>query len=376
MARHGENIRKRKDGRWEGRYRAYSEAKGGYIYNSVYGKNYEEVRNKLDSQKIISKSSYALKGGVNIYEKVMFSDVAEKWLEIISDTKKPATYVKYRLIYCKYIKNNFINIELSGITAASIAENISENLSESTVKSIYCVFNGILKFASTYLHIDVINIKKPVFNARKKPIEVFTKKEQTTLFTALNCKTDKFKCAILLCLHTGLRLGEVCALKWEDIDKINKMLSINRTVQRLPVTGMSTKTALIETSPKSNYSKREIPLSSTVMKLIEQFEKQNNFGKVYIFGGDKPIEPRTMQYNFEKILKEAGLPDKNFHILRHTFATNCIEGGADVKSLSEILGHSDVQITLNRYVHPTMDTKRRHLDILSSFYGQFYGQAI
>ena len=86
------------------------------------------------------------------------------------------------------------------------------------------------------------------------------------------------------------------------------------------------------------------------------------------------MEPRTLQYHFKKILKEADLTDKNFHILRHTFATNCIEGGTDVKSLSEMLGHSDVQITLNRYVHPTMDTKRRHLDVLSLFYGQIYGQ--
>lgn len=87
------------------------------------------------------------------------------------------------------------------------------------------------------------------------------------------------------------------------------------------------------------------------------------------------MEPRKMQRHFKKILKEAELSDKNFHILRHTFVTNCIEEGADVKSLSEMLGHSDVGITLNRYVHPTMNTKRKHIDILSMFYGQIYGWA-
>ena len=117
---------------------------------------------------------------------------------------------------------------------------------------------------------------------------------------------------------------------------------------------------LLELEPKSEYSRREIPLSSAVLELLLRFPSD----KEYIFGGDKPVEPRTMQNRFKKLLQAAGLPERNFHILRHTFATNCIEGGTDVKSLSEILGHSDVKITLNRYVHPSMDTKRKHLDIL------------
>ena len=127
----------------------------------------------------------------------------------------------------------------------------------------------------------------------------------------------------------------------------------------------------MEMPPKSMHSKREIPLSASAADLLMKFEN----GKQYIFGGDKPLEPRTLQYHFKKLLKEAKLPDTNFHILRHTFSTNCIEGGTDVKSLSEILGHSDVQITLNRYVHPSLDTKRRYMDHLSAFYGQIYGQA-
>ncbi len=168
-----------------------------------------------------------------------------------------------------------------------------------------------------------------------------------------------------------LTKAELCALKWSDIDWENRILTVNRTVQRLPVKSQGTKTALIETVPKSSYSKREIPLSAAVFKILSYF--RNN--KKYIFGGDASMEPRKMQRHFKKILKEAELSDKNFHILRHTFVTNCIEEGADVKSLSEMLGHSDVGITLNRYVHPTMNTKRKHIDILSMFYGQIYGWA-
>lgn len=176
--------------------------------------------------------------------------------------------------------------------------------------------------------------------------------------------------AVLLCLYTGFRLGELCALKWEDIDFSNQLISVARTVQRLHVEGHETKTKLLVTEPKSSYSRREIPLSPTILELLMCF--QNN--KEYVFGGNDPLEPRTLQYQFKKILREAGIPNKKFHILRHTFATNCVEGGADAKSLSELLGHSNVQITLNRYVNPSIDIKRKHIDELAVFYGQIHGQ--
>ena len=181
---------------------------------------------------------------------------------------------------------------------------------------------------------------------------------------------NHFKMAVLLVLFTGLRLGELCALKWADIDFENKMLTVNQTVQRLYAEGHKTKTILIETIPKSEHSMREIPLPAVLLELLTQFRND----KKYVFGGDKPMEPRTMQYQFKKILKETEMSNTNFHILRHTFSTNCIEDGMDVKSLSEMLGHSDVQITLNRYVHPSMDIKRKYIDSLSAFYGQIYGQ--
>jgi len=161
--------------------------------------------------------------------------------------------------------------------------------------------------------------------------------------------------AVLLCFYTGLRLGELCALKWEDIDFERKLIRLIRTVERLYVEGHKTKTILLEAAPKSAYSRREIPLSNVILKQLCKLRRETDTG--YVFGGKKPMEPRTLQYHFKKLLQEAGLPEKNFHILRHTFATNCIEGGTDVKSLSDLLGHSEVQITLNRYVHPSMETK-------------------
>ena len=124
--------------------------------------------------------------------------------------------------------------------------------------------------------------------------------------------------------------------------------------------------SLLESDPKSDCSRRIIPVSGSLLQLLGTIRSDES----YIFGGDKPLEPRTMQYQFKRILREALISERNFHILRHTFATNCVEKGIDVKSISEILGHSDVKITLNRYVHPTMDAKRLQLEQLILFYNQ------
>lgn len=375
MARHGENIRKRKDGRWEGRYQIYNKEKEKHVYSSVYGRTYDEVREKLTTKKNLIKNPPKTEAEKSeeqkdsILESIMLSNVAQDWLSDVKEKRKPSTYVKYQMIYRNYIEKIFHGISLCDLTDALIKESFPDTISESVHKSIYCVLRQILKFISKKYSINVLNLKKPDFNARNKPIRVLAKSEQKNLFAALRHETDIFKMAVLLCLFTGLRLGELCALKWADIDFENQLLVVNRTVQRLYSEGHRTKTILVETAPKSEFSRREIPLTAVATELLTGF--YNN--KEYVFGGDKPMEPRTLQYRFKKILREAGVSDKNFHILRHTFSTNCIEGGTDVKSLSEMLGHSDVQITLNRYVHPTMDTKRQYMDSLSKFYGQIYG---
>lgn len=162
--------------------------------------------------------------------------------------------------------------------------------------------------------------------------------------------------------------GEICALKWSDIDMEQMLLRVNRTVQRIEMKTGRTKTALLETEPKSAFSLREIPIPQNLIDLLAPFKRE---GTEYVLCAGKPMEPRTYQNHFKAYLREIGGSDYNFHTLRHTFATNCIDSGMDIKSLSEILGHSDVQITLNRYVHPTMDTKRKHMNALSASYSRF-----
>ena len=214
-------------------------------------------------------------------------------------------------------------------------------------------------------------LERPAVKTRKKTIGTFSRTEQALLLESIYRQMDKFMAEVLLCLYTGLRLGELCALRWEDIDFEGKTLTVNRTVQRIAVPGHMTKTILLETPPKSESSKRTIPLTPELLQILSQFKGKNP----YVFGGEKPLDPRTMQYRFKKILKEAGIESRTFHTLRHTFATNCVENGTDVKALSELLGHSDVKITLNRYVHPTMDSKRKQIGALSDFYGQICGRA-
>lgn len=167
---------------------------------------------------------------------------------------------------------------------------------------------------------------------------------------------------ILICLYTGIRIGEVCALRWEDIDFINNTISIKRTSQRISnINGNSLKkTKIIVTTPKSTNSIRTIPVNSSIMSILKDNYANNNY---YILtGSNTPKDTRVYEKYFENLLRKCNLRKINFHSLRHTFATRCIESGIDVKSLSEILGHANCSVTLNIYVHSSIDQKRKSID--------------
>ncbi len=378
MGRHGENIRKRGDGRWEARYLLYDEEKGGKSYRSVYGHTYEEAKAKRAAAERAAaawtETGDALGQGMDAAQQISFGTAAFEWLAFVKKGQKPSTFEKYSFLYHTYLKTALENVMLSRVTKKFVHDRLAFCLaaSESLQKSIYGVLNGILRYASGQYHVTLHEIKRPSAGTRRREIGIFTKSEQAKLLSILCADVDRFKLGVLLCLFTGLRLGELCALKWSDIDLAGQTLAIRRTVQRLYVENAGTKTALVETSPKSGNSKREIPLQDIIARLLARHQN----GKEYVFGGDRPLDPRTMQNHYRKILQEAGLSYKNFHTLRHTYATNCIEGGTDVKSLSEMLGHSSVKITLNYYVHPSMDTKRRYADNLCRFYAQLHGQIL
>lgn len=372
MARRGENIRKRKDGRWEGRYTLPNVETGKSVSHSVYARTYREAKDKLSAAKKEAENARAK--GTSPGE-VLWDMAAEEWLACVERRKKYATYMKYRSVYEKHIKKTLGEIPLSRVDENILAKVFEESgqdpMSDSLSRSVSCVIGQMLAYAASHYHIGMPRYsfgKSKSINCHGQALNLT---EQAKLLQCLYEGMDIHKLGILLCISTGLRLGEVCSLKWQDVDLERQVLYVNRTVQRIAVEGHRNKTILLEGDPKSIFSRREIPLSDEMVKLLSSYK---GIQEGYVINGSRPMEPRTYQNKFQRYLQDAGISRKNFHILRHTFATNCINNGADVKSLSEILGHSDVKITLNRYVHPTIETKRRHMNSLSAIYGQYVGQ--
>ena len=194
---------------------------------------------------------------------------------------------------------------------------------------------------------------------------MLTQAEQDALISILMNDMDLYKFGVFLSLYTGIRVGELCALKWEDFDTTQTTLKISKTMQRIQDTenGSLSKTKIVITEPKSKCCVREIPLPTFVTDISRQFVSNP---KSYILtGSDRYVEPRIMQNRFKSYINASGISDANFHALRHTFATRCVEVGFEIKSLSQILGHANVNITLNRYVHSSFELKCSNMNKLS-----------
>jgi integrase len=208
-----------------------------------------------------------------------------------------------------------------------------------------------------------VKVKQPDRNMR-----VLSRLEQEKLSRHLIANPGMYNTGILVCLFTGLRVGEICALSWEDVSFDDKIIHVRHTLQRVQnKPGSNPKTRLSITSPKSPKSVRFIPIPDNLFPVICKHKCASD-GFFLTNSCEKCVEPRNMQGNFERVLDECGIEPANFHALRHTFATRCIELGMDVKSLSEILGHSNVTITMNRYVHPSMELKRKNMNLLSKLF--------
>ena len=309
-----------------------------------------------------------------IIHRPCFNDIADAWLSRVMNTHKKTTYDKYQGICRKYIFPFTERLEYRKIKNDTIKtiyikkiEPLSLSRSSSIQSSIVTVLNQIIRYGNEMydLNLNRISMNRP--RACPAPVEVFSKEEQKNLVRYLHQNMDLNKLGIYICLSTGLRLGEVCALKWDDIDLSQHTISINRTVHRVNAENGKSKTVLTTSSPKSKSSKRVIPISDELLSLL----LQQKIKEGYLLNPLKPTDPRTFENRYGKILKDVRISHKKFHVLRHTFATNCVYNGMDAKALSEILGHSSVQITLNRYVHPSMEQKRNQLNALSSVYAGY-----
>ncbi len=371
MSRKGENIYKRKDGRWEGRYLKQT-VDGKRCYGYIYASTYRDARVRLRN----AAELYASNLSHSSKEETLLSAVAARWEQNIVQQVKESTFVKYHTIINNHILPVLGNTPVEAMTHEKIEYLVLQlmnnggrygaPLSPRTVSDILSVLRSILRFARRYG--AVVPCDGSSVKVRQKPAEirVLTCYEQEKLCQYIYENISLRNVGILLSLYTGLRVGEICALQWEDINLNERLLYVRHSMQRIQNLETTEKrTRIIVSTPKSISSSRAIPLPESLAHLIESLPSEKNG---YFLTGQKNnfVEPRTMQYHFRRVLEHCGIENVNYHALRHTFATRCVELGFDVKSLSELLGHSTVTMTMERYVHPSMAHKRENMQRLSS----------
>lgn len=355
------NIYQRRDGRWEGRIYVGKDKRGKRKFRSFYGKTHEEAKLKLIVSQQHDKNDYSI-------TEMTVNELFYEWFKAISPRLKESTCSNYHMKAVKHLLPFFGNKKCCQIKSKTVSgfieEKLNSGLSVRYVSDIIVLLKSMFKYANREYNIR--NVLDGIIMPKKiKPdIKIFSKNEQNKLEEYITNQSSLTSIGILLAMYMGLRIGELCALQWKDIDFEKRILTVRRTLQRIQSHDSKNKTKLILTEPKSCCSKREIPIPEKLLQKLSEFQRK---GTNFVLSGlDKPIEPRTMQYRFSKILKKAGLTPIHFHSLRHLFATNCIALGFDIKTLSEILGHSSVNITLNQYVHSSMDLKRACMDLFSN----------
>lgn len=372
MPKRGENIHKRKDGRWEGRFIRDRNEAGRAIYGYVYGKTYRAVKEKMLS---IHKEKTAEKTLAK--KEKNFQEVLQLWMETNHLKYKGATESKYRYLMETHIMPELGMIKVSKISTLVVNEFLERKLqngrldkqgglSPSYVRSMMLIINAALEFAVNEQM--CLPLRTPIYKPalEKKELPILSVKDQKRLEAHLFYETDETKLGVLLSLNTGLRIGEVCALTWDNIDFTEKILHVRSTITRIKESHSDVKrsSCLVIDCPKTKASIRDIPIPSVLMPLLEEGKKNSNSNFV-ISKKNSFLSPRTYEYRYHKLLDECGIRSINYHALRHTFATRCIEVGVDVKSLSEILGHANVATTLNTYVHSSMDLKRAQIEKLN-----------
>lgn len=294
------------------------------------------------------------------------SQIADLWKEEKKQFVKKSTYAAYSLIVDTHLLPVFGN--LTQVTEKEVQEfvliKLQAGLSQKTIKDILIVLRMILKYGAkqqycTYLPFDV---KFPTERECQK-LSVLSIANQRKI---INYVIENFtfrNLGLFICLSTGIRIGEVCALTWEDIDTDNGIIHIRKTLQRIYVNENGKKrTELLIDTPKTATSMREIPMIKELYGILKPLKKivRNDY---FVLTNDiTPTEPRTYRNYYKKLLKKLGIPPVKFHGLRHSFATRCIESKCDYKTVSVILGHSNISTTLNLYVHPNLDQKKRCID--------------
>ncbi|GHU75222.1 site-specific integrase [Clostridia bacterium] len=357
MARLGKGIYKRSDGRYEWRYHKGRKSDGSLLYGHVYAKTVTEIREKLTLAVANCELEKAQAGTV--------SSVLKEYLITTRNQLKSSTLSVYERYLEKHIEPLTGDLKIDKLTQTNIQsfanQKINNGLSAQTVQSvIYFLRAGL----SEHLPSEAFAVKLPkdnIYEAKALSVD-----EQHRLEAALEASDEINRIGVTICLYKGIRIGELCSLTWSDVDFDKGSLHIRHTLERIKNNDGNSKTKLMLLPPKSETSTRSILLPKF---LIDQLrEHKRDFGGDYVISlNGKPVDPRAIQKRFKRLLELAELKDINFHAAtRHTFATRVLENGVDIKTLSEILGHSNATFTMNFYAHSIDEHKRKCMETVAT----------
>lgn len=361
---HKYNIYLRKDGRYEGRIPIGRAANGKLSYKYLYSRDEKKLKLMMDAEQ---NARIAPCGDA----KMRFNCLFDMWYDSKIGKVRESTLAIYRCHLDAHLRPILGKKYLSNLTAEKLNElrktslamrnDGKGRLSAKTQIDVLRTLNNVLKFGMRNGYINR-QIQAEYPKAEQKRMNVLREKELKALEAVVYSHFDQREAiGIVLALYTGLRVGELCGLCWEDIDIENGTIYVQRTVQRIGVQGQKKKTAIIIGEPKSAKSKREIPIPDHLLTVLREL-KCGQSSTFFLSDSEKCYEPRRMQAAFHRYLDKAGLSRRGIHCTRHTFATRWVEQGIDIKTLSEILGHTNIRTTLDKYVHISEKVKRENIN--------------
>ncbi|MCQ2219023.1 MAG: site-specific integrase [Paludibacteraceae bacterium] len=296
-----------------------------------------------------------------------FSEIASEWKTDKQRFVKETTMAVYGLQLQTHLLPAFGDrtvIEEKDVQQF-VVDKLNKGLSERTTKDVLIVLKMVVRWANKHAGWDNRTDWEIIFPTKREQteLEVMTVADQQKIVKYVKDNFSFRNLGLQICLFTGLRIGEVCGLKWSDYNVANNTLTINRTIERIYTTDYGErKSRVVVSTPKTASSNRTIPVSKELQKVMKELWKVVNKDYYIISNSEKPMEPRTYRNYYNKVLTQLGIAKLKFHGLRHSFATRCIENNCDYKTVSVLLGHADVSTTMNLYVHPNMEHKKKCIE--------------
>ena len=384
MSKSGENIHKRRDGRWEGRYIKGRTPDRKPVWGYLYGSSYAEVHQLL-IQKKAESGFYQLSGRrvrfeelaaqwLHFYQlsgrRVRFEELAAQWLHSIAQGIKESTLAHYSYTLKRYLLPVFGTAELHTLDEQRLeqgllqviapADDSHKALGAASARECLTMLRRICKYAAHLRLMRPVEIVVKLPQAKEHAAQPLSAQEQDSVQVFILRAPTPRKLGLLLQMQMGLRIGEVCGLQWGDFDLEKGTLSICRTVSRIYCPNGRTK--VVVQAPKTKTSRRELPIPCRLLSLLRRLRGAFSPSAWFLSGrAGKPVEPRCYRKSIQGYLRRAGVRRVHPHALRHTFATTCLQSGCDIKTLSEILGHADANVTLKRYVHTDMKRKKTEM---------------